>query len=107
MMVKISLPKNRLKQMLRCGFFISPAMNVTLFQASLLKMEPTIETAIAPNKKLKLSGCHETGSPVVECVCMAWKPVCQFRFQKSCFTSRKPKMIKPKRDMIFAEVNVV
>ena len=29
--------------MLRLGLFISPAINVTLFQLSLLKIEPTIE----------------------------------------------------------------
>ena len=31
------------------GFFISMAIKVTLFHASLLKIEPTIEAAIAPS----------------------------------------------------------
>ena len=44
----MSVPKKRLKPILRFGFLISPAINVTLFQASLLKIEPTIEAAMAP-----------------------------------------------------------
>src|ERR1700694_236638 len=36
--------------MFLCGFLISPAMKVTLFQASLLKTEPTMAAAIPPNK---------------------------------------------------------
>ena len=43
--------------MLRCGFLISPAIKVTLFHASLLKIEPTIAAAIAPSPaaRVKLS----------------------------------------------------
>ena len=42
------VPKNKARPIFRLGFFTSPAIKVTLFQASLLKIEPTIAAAIAP-----------------------------------------------------------
>src|SRR5690606_12805165 len=53
-MVTINTPRKRLNPTFRFGFFISPAMKVTLFQASLEKMEPTMAETIpakmaAPN----------------------------------------------------------
>ena len=48
-MVTINVPRNKLNPIFFFGFFISPAINVTLFQASLLKIDPTIDAAMAPN----------------------------------------------------------
>ena len=49
MIVTISVPKKRLSPIFFLGFFISPAIKVTLFQASLEKIEPTMAAAIAPS----------------------------------------------------------
>jgi hypothetical protein len=43
------VPKNKLRPIFLFGLRISPAMKVTLFHASLLKIEPTMAAAIAPN----------------------------------------------------------
>ena len=79
-MVTISVPKNKLRPILRCGFLISPAIKVTLFHASLLKIEPTIDTAIAPIKTFKLIGFHPdaVSAPlafITPLFCIAVKPV--------------------------------
>src|ERR1017187_8141065 len=50
MMVTIRVPRKRERPIFFCGFFISPAMKVTLFHASLLKTDPTIAAAMPPNK---------------------------------------------------------
>ena len=51
-MVTINVPNNKLNPKFRLGFFISAAIKVTLFQASLLKILPTIAAAIAPANAL-------------------------------------------------------
>jgi hypothetical protein len=56
MMVTIKVPRNKLSPIFLFGFFISPAMNVTLFHASLLKIEPTIAAAIPLSNILPLIG---------------------------------------------------
>src|SRR5437763_15375463 len=47
MMVTINVPRNKLSPIFLFGFFISPAIKVTLFHASLLKIDPTIAMASA------------------------------------------------------------
>ena len=48
--------KKRLSPILRFGFLISPAIKVTLFHASLLNIEPTMDAAIAPKMATPNSG---------------------------------------------------
>src|SRR5687767_1417239 len=44
----IKVPRNKLNPIFLFGFLISPAIKVTLFHASLLNTEPTMDAAIAP-----------------------------------------------------------
>ena len=110
-MVTINVPKKRLRPIFRWGFLISPAIKVTLFQESLLKIEPTIEAAIAPINTPPVMGCQLVGdnTPVAfePRSCIACKPVCQFSDQKLCFASRKPKMISPKSETSLVTVKLV
>ena len=80
--VTILVPKNKLSPILRCGFLISPAMKVTLFQESLLKIEPTIAAAISPIKAVPCTGTQllETtpSTLVVAIFCLAAKALVQF-----------------------------
>src|SRR5689334_13381346 len=104
MIVTISVPKKRLRPILRLGFFISPAIKVTLFQASLLKIDPTIATATAPASTSPLIGFQ---LPLLASNCVEVKPVFQLADQKLSFTKRKPNMINPNKASNLAEVNNV
>jgi rfaE bifunctional protein kinase chain/domain len=63
-MVTISVPKKRLNPIFLLGFFISPAIKVTLFQESLLKIEPDMAEAIAPIKAMPVMGSQVPASGV-------------------------------------------
>src|SRR5580765_4167613 len=97
MIVTISVPRNKLSPIFRCGFLISPAMNVTLFHASLLKMEPTIALATAPRAAAPITGCQEIMVELLAVGCiddfiMAHASV-QFAFHISAFAAKKPNII--------------
>src|SRR6476661_7419685 len=91
------------------GFFISPAIKVTLFQASLLNMEPTSAEVKAPIIAKPVSVCHTGGfifaSVREECCIM-----CQALLQLECHTSglktKKPTMIKPNKESSFVPVKI-
>ena len=55
----MSVPKNKLKPTLRFGFFISPEIKVTPFQASLENSQPTIAAAIPETKAIPEIGNQE------------------------------------------------
>ena len=55
-MVTIEVPINKLKGIFFLGFLISPAINVTLFQASLEKMEPIIAVPKASISAIPVMG---------------------------------------------------
>src|SRR6476469_1975270 len=111
MMVTINVPKKSDKPMLRCGFLISPAINVTLFHASELKMEPTIAEAMAPTAVKPRSGTQLP--PPLQ---FLMREECCFKSQEwlqlSCHTpafaaNKKPNRINPNNAISFANVNVV
>src|ERR1017187_9512006 len=110
MMVTIRVPRKRERPIFFCGFFISPAMKVTLFHASLLKTDPTIAAAIPPNSAappiefmlkpseglqisfiLDLVACH--AAPQFACHTSGWKAI-------------KPAMIKPNKASSLVEVKI-
>src|SRR5438874_11499568 len=100
MMVTIRVPRKRERPILRWGFLISPAMKVTLFHASELKIEPTMAEAIAPTVAKPISGTQLAGP-----LQLLMREECCFRFHASdqllCHTpafaaNKNPKSIKPK-----------
>src|SRR5690349_10600148 len=107
-MVTINVPRKRLSPIFLLGFFISPAINVTLFHASLLKIEPTIAAAIPPNKAVPAMGVIAKPAEGLQA---SFKDVivdCQAFVQFACHTSglnmMNPAMISPNSDNNFVEV---
>ena len=88
------------------GFFISPAIKVTLFQASLLKILPTIALAIAPNAAPFNKGSKLMTPLVLERCCIV-----HASRQLACHTSHlkamNPAMINPNSDNNLVEVKMV
>ena len=92
------------------GFLISPAIKVTLFQASLLKIEPTIEEAIAPTAAAPINGRTIVLNPpasvpaAIDCICQAF-------VQLACHTSplamMNPNTINPNKESNLVRVKVV
>ncbi|MNV74182.1 hypothetical protein D3C71_1673830 [compost metagenome] len=87
------------------GFLISPAMKVTLFQASLENSEPTIAETTAANK---------VAPPMLTAVCVSGFQLngvntsAQLAFHTSDLNAKsKPVMISPKRDKILMTVSKV
>src|SRR5688572_14500234 len=109
MSVTISVPRNRLKPIFFCGLRTSPAMNVTLFQASLLNIDPTIEAAMAPMSTVPLIDCQPeaTGAALSPVDCTELRPVAQFSSQEFSLTSNAANLLRPNRGIRFAEVTVV
>src|SRR5688572_21931223 len=109
-MVTINVPRNKLNPIFRCGFLTSPAIKVTLFHASELKILPTIADAIAPKAATPIKGVHELevleGS-IREACCFIVQASVQLASQIAPFAAKKPKMIKPKSASSFAVVKVV
>ena len=90
---------------MRFGFLISPAINVTPFQASLENKDPTIAAEIPVNKAVPPIGNHEPVSELNERVFQASD---QFAFQTSAFAANNnPKIIKPNKDRILITVKIV
>ena len=108
--VTIEVPKNKLNPILRCGFFISPAIKVTLFQESLLKIDPTIAAAINPIKAVPPTGtqvCVTDPSANVEAIaCLASNAFVQFSLQKLCLENKNPTIINPNKEMSLVNVKV-
>src|SRR5678816_3365241 len=103
-MVTIKVPKKRLKPIFRFGFFISPAINVTLFHASLLKIDPTMEAATAPSMAI---GKYSFIVPSDEMPFRSQAFV-QFVLQVPAFDpSKKPKTIRPNNERSLIAVKVV
>ena len=75
------------------GFFISPAMKVTLFQASLLNKDPFMEIAMAPSNAIPLIALV-TVSPFIVLNEVAAQAFSQLADQISCFA---PKEYQPKQ----------
>src|SRR5690348_7098341 len=103
MIVTIIVPKNKLSATSRFGFFISPAIKVTLFQESLLKIDPTMEAAIAPKAAavaywVKLPSMFSL---------RRFQALLQFRCQVLLLSAQKPKMIRPNKLMILVSVKMV
>ncbi len=99
-MVTIKVPRKRLMTILRLGFSISPSMNVTLFHASLLNMEPTMLAAIAPNIPAPIT--PSTPPPALNFF-ISNAPV-QFALHTSGLKNMMPAIINPKRERILVEV---
>ncbi len=99
------MPIKRLSPMFLFGFFTSPAMNVILFHASLLKIEPTIEAAIAPSIALPATPPIIFPVPSLEVICHA---SVQFADQVSPFAvSNNPNIMRAKSDSNLVTVKVV
>ena len=97
------MPKKRLNPILRFGFLISPAINVTLFQASLLKIEPTMEAAIAPNMATPKMGVVLLSEAIV----FISHALAQLASQILAFdANKKPNTIKPNKEANLVMVNV-
>src|SRR5690606_2413239 len=104
-MVTIKTPKKRLNPTFRFGFFISPAMKVTLFQASLEKMEPTMAETIPAKMAAPNVG-------IADSVAMSQRIVRQASDQLVSHISElkpkvKPTTINPTRDNILTNVKRV
>src|SRR6059058_5495442 len=97
------VPKNKLNATSLFGFFISPAINVTLFQESLLKIEPTIDAAIAPNAATVVYS-EKLPSGFIWCKVQA---LLQLRCQVPLFRAQKPNAIKPNKLSSLVRVKVV
>ena len=100
----MSVPKNKLRPILRLGFFISPAINVTLFHASLLKIEPTIEAAIAPNIASPITGVVLLSAAIDFMVQASCQLACQI---SDLAANKKPNPISPNSETSLVTVNVV
>ena len=101
----MSVPRNKLKPIFLFGFLTSPAINVTLFQASLLKIEPTIAAEMAP--KIALPATPPKISPSLSRLVIV-QASAQFAFHISLFAaSKKPKMMRPNKDNNLITVNEV
>src|SRR4051794_10401941 len=106
----MNVPRKSDKPIFFCGFFISPAINVTLFQASLLKTDPTIAAAIPPNKAappieftLKPNeGLHTS----LRLDLVATQAADQFACHTSGWNAMKPATISPNKAMSFVEVKI-
>ena len=107
----MEVPKNKLRPILRCGFFISPAIKVTLFQASLLKIEPTIEEAIAPTAAAPSKGIIIACQPgLVSAGAVKFfisQACCQFACHTSGFNIKNPTTISPNKESNLVTVKVV
>src|SRR4051812_28899583 len=108
-MVTISVPRKRLSPIFRRGFLTSPAMKVILFQASLLKIEPTIAAAIPPTTAAPVIGDTRKPLPGLQLLIsnafVALQAFAQFAFHISALAARKnPKMINPNNESNLAEV---
>src|SRR5687768_1844950 len=103
MSVTIEVPKNRLRPILRLGFLISPAINVTLFQESLLNIEPTIAAATAPKAAI-IVYCEKLPSPF-----NFWRfqALLQLAFHISGFMASNPNRINANRLNNLVKVKVV
>ena len=70
---------------MRCGFLISPAIKVTLFQESLLNIEPTMAADIRPIKAVPPTGTQllvtVPSKAVVTIFCLAANALVQFKSQ--------------------------
>src|SRR5690554_2407334 len=101
----MAVPKNRLNPTFRLGFLISPEINVTPFQASDEKSEPTID---ATNAETKTVPPIETQPPVSLSNERAFQALFQFAFQISVSkANEKPKTTKPTSEAIFIKVKKV
>ena len=92
----MSTPKNNPKGIFRCGCFISPAIKVTLFQASLLKSEPISATPNAEQSAPRLVSpeADRKGREIFCDQCEAEE------------VAQRPKMIKPASESILVLVNI-
>ncbi|MNE31990.1 hypothetical protein D3C80_1255830 [compost metagenome] len=109
-MVTISVPRKRLSPIFRFGFFISPAIKVTLFQASLLKTEPTIAAAIPPSKAVPAIGATLNPPATLQLstneAFVAIQALVQLAFHTSGLNMTKPATIKPKSASNLVEVKM-
>ena len=71
MIVTINVPKNKLRGIFFCGFFISPAMNVTLFHASEEKRELMIVAPNAPSSAKPVKATVVIELSLLTIVCFA------------------------------------
>src|SRR6059058_5435233 len=110
MMVTINVPRNKLNPMFLFGFFISPAIKVTLFHASLLKIDPTIALAIAPIIAIPITGFQVIISVPFDVVWsddfIVLHASVQLLLHISALAATKPKSIKPNNASNFAEVKI-
>ena len=89
---------------MRLGFLISPAIKVTLFQASLLKIDPTILAAIAPKIATPKMGVVAPSAAIF----FILHASCQLAFQMLAFdANKKPKPISPNKEANLVTVKVV
>ena len=103
MTVTIKVPKKRLNPIFRFGFFISPAIKVTLFHASLLKIEPTIEAAMAPKIATPKMGVVLLSDAIV----FISHAFAQLASQILAFdANKKPNPIKPNKEANLVMVKV-
>jgi hypothetical protein len=79
------------------GFFISPAIKVTLFHASLLKIEPTIAAAMAPR------AAWLSGYAAVFIQLCRFQAFVQLAVHISGLNAKKPKPIRPKKTDQFGQ----
>src|SRR4051812_37362099 len=102
MMVTISVPMNKLRPILRFGFFISPAIKVTLFHASLLKTDPTMAAAMPPINAAPAIGLTAKPAAGLQAsfreVLVEAQASVQFADQTSGLNIINPAMIKPNKD---------
>src|SRR4029078_11821428 len=104
MIVTINVPRNKLNPIFFLGFFISPAMKVTLFHASLLKIEPTMDAAMAPSAAI---GKYSFIPPSSE-ILFIFHASCQFVCHVPDLDPiRKPNTIRPNKERSLTDVNVV
>ncbi len=103
MIVTINVPRNKLRPMLRCGFFISPAIKVTLFHASLLKIDPTIAAAIAPTAAIVVYASILPSTLSLDRL----HALAQLFCQTSPLIIINPNKINPNKLRILVTVNVV
>src|SRR5450432_3186336 len=110
MIVTIRVPRKRDSPIFFCGFFISPAIKVTLFQASLLNTDPTIAAAIPPNKAAPPIECISKPSDGLQTSFRLDLVATQAADQLACHTSGwkaiNPAAIRPNKASSLVDVNI-
>src|SRR5690349_8960286 len=108
-MVTINVPNNRLRGIFLAGFSISPAINVTLFHASLLNKEPTMARPSAvTTPHPEIASQPEPSTPFFASIYVeAHQASVQLFLKKSnCEAKYNPQIIKPNNANNFANVNM-